>query len=185
VEARVVARTEAEETAWVEARDETGELALRKGWPSMFRDYLGDSERYRGCFSGEWYLTGDLVRCDEDGYFRFVGRLDDVIKSAGHLVGPVEVEHALLEHVAVGEVGVVGRPDPVAGEVVKAFVSLAPGHDPTPETAKAILAHGRARLGAALAPKEVEFLESLPRTHSGKIMRKALREGAIQREQDA
>ena len=98
----------------VEEPGEQGELVLRPGWPSMFRGYLGEEERYRKCFAGGWYLTGDLVRRDADGYFWFVGRGDDVIKSAGHLIGPFEVESALLEHPAVAEAGVIGKPDPVA-----------------------------------------------------------------------
>ena len=104
-----------------------GELALRRGWPSMFRGYLGEAERYEKCFAGDWYLSGDLAMRDADGYFWFVGRGDDVIKSAGHLIGPFEVESALMEHPAVAEAGVIGKPDPVAGELVKAFVVLRPG----------------------------------------------------------
>ena len=107
----------------VESPEEQGELVLRPGWPSMFRGYLGEEERYRRCFAGGWYLSGDLVRRDADGYYWFVGRGDDVIKSAGHLIGPFEVESALLAHPAVAEAGVIGKPDPVAGEIVKAFVS--------------------------------------------------------------
>ena len=105
-----------------------GELALRPGWPSMFRGYLNEEQRYRKCFVGGWYLTGDLARRDADGYFWFVGRADDVIKSSGHLIGPFEVESTLMEHPAVAEAGVIGKPDPVAGEVVKAFVSLKPAY---------------------------------------------------------
>jgi acetyl-CoA synthetase len=101
---------------------ERGELVLRAGWPSMFRGYLGEEARYQRCFAADWYLTGDLVRRDEDGYYWFVGRGDDVIKSAGHLIGPFEVESTLLAHPAVAEAGVIGKPDPVAGEIVKAFV---------------------------------------------------------------
>ncbi|WP_457754754.1 FAD-dependent monooxygenase [Streptomyces rochei] len=112
---------------------DAGELALRPGWPSMFRGYLHDDERYEAAFADGWYLTGEVVRRDADGWYWFVGRADDVIKSAGHLIGPFEVESALLEHPAVAEVGVIGRPDPVAGNVVKAFVSLAHGAEPTPE----------------------------------------------------
>ena len=111
----------------IDEPDVDGELALRPGWPSMFRGYLHDDERYAACFAGGWYLTGDLARRDADGYFWFVGRADDVIKSAGHLIGPFEVESALMEHPAVAEAGVIGKPDPVAGEVVKAFVTLRPG----------------------------------------------------------
>ena len=103
-----------------------GELALRPGWPSMFRGYLNEDERYRKCFAGGWYLTGDLARRDADGYFWFVGRADDVIKSSGHLIGPFEVESTLMEHPAVAEAGVIGKPDPMAGEIVKAFISPLP-----------------------------------------------------------
>jgi acetyl-CoA synthetase len=152
-----------------------GELALAPGWPSMFRGYLGDDERYRACFSDGWYLTGDLVRKDADGYFWFVGRKDDVIKSAGHLIGPFEVESALLEHPAVAEAAAIGKPDPVALEAVKAFVSLKPGHAPTEALRLELIGFGRSRLGRAVAPKEIEFLPSLPRTRSGKIMRRLLK----------
>ena len=111
----------------IEAPDETGELALRPGWPSMFRGYWKDSERYRKCFADGFYLTGDLARRDADGYYWFMARKDDVIKSAGHLIGPFEVESALLEHPAVAEAAVIGKPDPLILETVKAFVSLKPG----------------------------------------------------------
>jgi acetyl-CoA synthetase len=153
---------------------ETGELALRAGWPSMFRGYLGEEQRYRACFAGGWYLSGDLARVDDDGYFWFVGRADDVIKSAGHLVGPFEVETALMEHPAVIEAGVIGKPDPLAGEIVKAFVTLRPGFDPTEDLELEILAFGRRRLGA-IAPKEISFDQHLPHTSSGKVMRRLLK----------
>ncbi len=159
----------------VDAPDTEGELALRRGWPSMFRAYLHDEERYAKCFVGEWYLTGDLARRDADGYFWFVGRADDVIKSSGHLIGPFEVESALLEHPAVAEAGVIGKPDPVALEIVKAFVSLKPGREPSEALARELLGFARTRLGPAVAPKEIAFLPSLPRTRSGKIMRRLLK----------
>jgi acetyl-CoA synthetase len=155
--------------------DTEGELALRVGWPSMFRGYLGQEERYQKCFAGDLYLTGDLARRDADGYFWFVGRADDVIKSAGHLIGPFEVESVLMEHAAVAEAGVIGKPDPVVGEVVKAFVSLKKGIEPSEELRMALLGHARKRLGAAVAPKEIAFLAALPRTRSGKIMRRLLK----------
>ena len=154
---------------------EQGELALRPGWPSMFRAYLHDEERYRRCFEGGWYLTGDLARRDSDGYYWFVGRCDDVIKSAGHLIGPFEVESALLEHPAVAEAGVIGKPDEVIGEVVKAFVSLKAGHEPGDPLRKELLGFARTRLGPAVAPREIDFCESVPRTRSGKIMRRLLK----------
>jgi acetyl-CoA synthetase len=152
----------------------SGELALRPGWPSMFRGYLDDPDRYHRCFLDGWYLTGDLARRDPDGYFWFVGRADDVIKSAGHLIGPFEVESALMEHPAVVEAGVIGKPDPVAGEVVKAFVSLRPGFEPSEELRRELVAFGRRRLGS-VAPREVVFDQNLPHTRSGKVMRRLLR----------
>jgi acetyl-CoA synthetase len=162
------------------AADEQGELALRPGWPSMFRAYLNDPQRYARCFDGGWYLSGDLARRDADGYFWFVGRADDVIKSAGHLIGPFEVESALLEHAAVAEAGVIGKPDPVAGEIVKAFVCLRAGHVASPELQLELLGFARKRLGATVAPKEIEFVADLPRTRSGKIMRRVLRARELQ-----
>jgi acetyl-CoA synthetase len=152
-----------------------GELALRPGWPSMFRGYLNEPERYERCFAGGWYLSGDLARRDEDGYIWFVGRGDDVIKSAGHLIGPFEVESALMEHPAVAEAGVIGKPDPVVGEVVKAFVTLKVGIEPTEELRLELIGFGRKRLGAAVAPKEIAFATNLPKTRSGKIVRRVLR----------
>lgn len=152
-----------------------GELALRPGWPSMFRGYLHEEERYQKCFADGWYLTGDLAKRDADGYFWFVGRADDVIKSSGHLIGPFEVESALLEHPAVAEAGVIGKPDPMAGEIVKAFVSLKATHSPSDDLRRELLGFARKRLGAAVAPKEIDFVTSVPKTRSGKIMRRLLK----------
>jgi acetyl-CoA synthetase len=159
----------------LEAPDQQGELALRRGWPSMFRGYLHEDERYARCFAGDWYLTGDIARRDADGYYWFVGRADDVIKSSGHLIGPFEVESALLAHPAVAEAGVIGKPDPVAGEMVKAFVSLKPAVQASEALRRELLAFVRVRLGTAVAPKEIDFLEGLPRTRSGKILRRLLK----------
>ncbi|HYM33223.1 MAG TPA: acetate--CoA ligase [Candidatus Cybelea sp.] len=159
----------------VTSPDEQGELALRPGWPSMFRAYLDNPERYAKCFADSWYLTGDLARRDADGYYWFVGRSDDVIKTSGHLVGPFEVESVLMEHPAVAEAGVIGKPDPVAGEVIKAFVTLKTGWAANEELRRDLLAHARKRLGAVVAPKEIDFKPNLPRTRSGKIMRRLLR----------
>ena len=155
--------------------DEVGELALKPGWPSMFRAYLHEEERYRKCFAGGWYLTGDLAKQDGDGYFWFIGRSDDVIKSAGHLIGPFEVESALMEHPAVAEAGVIGKPDAMIGEIVKAFVALKKGFKPTDALRKELLGHARSRLGPAVAPREIEFRDSVPKTRSGKIMRRLLK----------
>ena len=152
-----------------------GELALRPGWPSMMRAYLNEEERYRKCFVGGWYLTGDLAMRDEEGYYWFVGRADDVIKSAGHLIGPFEVESALMEHPAVAEAGVIGIPDPTIGEVVKAYVALKNGVKPSEALRKELLGHARKRLGPAVAPKDIAFRQNLPKTRSGKIMRRLLK----------
>jgi acetyl-CoA synthetase len=152
-----------------------GELALQPGWPSMFRGYLNEEERYRKCFRGGWYLSGDLAKCDADGFFWFVGRSDDVIKAAGHLISPFEVESALMTHPAVSQAGVIGVPDAVAGTAVKAFVELKAGQVASESLRKDILAHARRQLGAAIAPREIAFSEQLPRTRSGKIMRRLLR----------
>ena len=152
-----------------------GELALRPGWPSMFRGYWGEEERYRKCFADGFYLTGDLARCDADGYYWFVGRKDDVIKTSGHLIGPFEVESVLLEHPSVAEAGVIGKPDPVALEIVKAFVSLKNGYEPSEALRRELLGFARKQLGAAVAPKEIEFRAKLPRTRSGKILRRLLK----------
>ena len=141
----------------------------------MFRGYLNDDVRYRRSFADGWYLTGDLARRDADGYFWFIGRGDDVIKSAGHLIGPFEVESALMEHPAVAEAGVIGKPDPIAGEIVKAFVALKTGFEKSEALRKDLLAHARRRLGAAVAPKEIDFRPTLPKTRSGKIMRRLLK----------
>jgi len=174
VEADIVRRTESG-IEFVRNPDEEGELALKAGWPSMFRGYLHEDERYRKCFRDGWYLSGDLARRDADGYYWFVGRADDVIKSAGHLIGPFEVESALMEHPAVAEAGVIGVPDPMVGEMVKAFVSLKEGFSPSEGLEMELLAHARKRLGAAVAPKQIEIKPSLPKTRSGKIMRRLLK----------
>ncbi len=152
-----------------------GHLALRPGWPSMMRAYLHEDERYRKCFLDGWYLSGDLAMRDTDGYYWFVGRDDDVIKSSGHLIGPFEVESALMEHPAVAEAAVIGIPDETAGEVVKAFVALKHGYEPGEELELDLLGHARRRLGPAVAPKQIAFRANLPKTRSGKIMRRLLK----------
>lgn len=152
-----------------------GNLALRPGWPSMFRTYWRKDELYQSRFKNGWYITGDRAKRDEEGYFWFVGRADDVINTAGHLVGPFEVESVLIEHPAVAEAGVIGKPDPIAMEVVKAFVSLKDGHDPSEELRHDIQKFVMKRLSIAAAPREIEFIASLPKTRSGKIMRRLLK----------
>jgi acetyl-CoA synthetase len=154
---------------------EIGELALRPGWPSMMRTYLHEQARYEKCFQNGWYLSGDLAMRDKDGYFWFVGRADDLIKSSGHLIGPFEIESALIEHDAVAEAAVIGLPDETAGEIVKAFVTLNPGQVPSEDLEREIRGHARKQLGAAVAPREIVFRKTLPKTRSGKIMRRLLK----------
>ena len=175
IDACIVRRTDDGGTAPVETPNVEGELAIRSGWPSMFRGYLNNDDRYRRAFAGDWYLTGDLAKRDADGYYWFVGRADDVIKSAGHLIGPFEVENVLMEHPAVAEAGVIGKPDPIVGAVVKAFVSVKKGQNPDDALRRELLGHSRKKLGAAVAPKEIEFVDVLPHTRSGKIMRRLLK----------
>ncbi len=175
ISAAIVRRREDGATDVIQEPGREGEIALRPGWPSMFRAYWNEPERYARCFAGGFYLTGDLARQDADGYFWFVGRSDDVIKTSGHLIGPFEVESVLLAHPAVAEAGVIGKPDPVALEVVKAFVSLKDGCTPDENLRRELLGFARARLGAVVAPKEIAFLSALPRTRSGKIMRRLLK----------
>ncbi len=175
IEAAVARRGDGGQVEFVEDPDRPGELVLRAGWPSMFRGYLDEPERYGKCFQDGWYFSGDLVTCDEDGYFWFVGRADDIIKTSGHMVGPFEVESVLMEHPAVAEAGVIGKPDAMAMEVVKAFVSLKPGHTATDDLRRDLTAHARRRLGAAIAPKEIAFADTLPKTRSGKIARRVLK----------
>ena len=141
----------------------------------MFRGYLHEEERYRKCFAGDWYLTGDLAKRDADGYFWFVGRADDVIKSSGHLIGPFEVESALMEHPAVAEAGVIGKPDPMALEIVKAFVCAEAGFEARRRcgaNCSASRASGSARRSRR---RKSTFCRGLPKTRSGKIMRRLLK----------
>jgi len=175
IAAAIVKRTLDGGVAVIDAPDTDGELALRPGWPSMFRAYLHEEQRYKKCFADGFYLSGDLARRDAEGYFWFIGRSDDVIKTAGHLIGPFEVESALLEHPAVAEAGVIGKPDPVALEIVKAFVSLKPGYEASAALQLELMGFARKRLGSAVAPREIAFLATLPRTRSGKIMRRLLK----------
>ena len=154
---------------------EEGNLAGKTPWPSMFQDYWEQRERYDSRFVAGWYLTGDEAYRDSDGYYWFIGRSDDVINTAGHLVGPFEVESALIEHPAVAEAGVIGKPDPIAMEVVKAFVSLKEGYEPSTELQRELMGFARQKLAAAVAPREIEIIDSLPKTRSGKIMRRLLK----------
>jgi acetyl-CoA synthetase len=159
--------------------NETGEIVLRPRWPSMFSGYLHNEQRYRQSFAGGWYFSGDQAYRDAQGYFWFVGRSDDIIKSSGHLISPFEVECALNSHPAVMQSAVIGLPDPVAGQIVHAVIELKPDHAADEEVRRSIVAHGRRLLGAAIAPRGIDFVASLPRTRSGKIMRRLLRARAL------
>lgn len=155
--------------------DQQGLLALKPPWPSMFRTYWQNEGAYESKFKGGWYLTGDRARVDSDGYFWFMGRDDDVINTGGHLVGPFEIESALLEHEAVAEGAAIGKPDPVNMEVVKAFVALKPGFEANRKLEMSIMNFIRKRLSPLAMPQEIEFRDKLPKTRSGKIMRRLLR----------
>ncbi|MFW2336023.1 AMP-binding protein [Ilumatobacter sp.] len=160
--------------------DRVGMIAIRPGWPSMFRAYLNAPERYRSAFADGWYLSGDLARRDADGAFWFVGRADDVIKTAGHLIGPFEVERVLNAHPDVTASGVYGVPDDTAGEVIHAEVVLRDGVDAEAEdTVRSLRAHARRTLGAALSPRSITPVATLPITRSGKVMRRLLRARAL------
>jgi acetyl-CoA synthetase len=152
-----------------------GVIGLRPGWPSMIRGYRNNAAGYAKKFANGWYLTGDRATVDADGYFWFVGRDDDVINTGGHLVGPFEIESALLEHPAVAESAAVAKPDPVNMEVVKAFVALKPGFAPGDDLELEIMNFVRKRLSPLAMPQEIAFVASLPRTRSGKILRRVLR----------
>ncbi|MDW0112845.1 acetate--CoA ligase [Sporosarcina saromensis] len=153
-----------------------GNLAIKKGWPAMMRAIWNNPEKYDSYFlNDEWYVSGDSAYMDEDGYFFFQGRVDDVIMTSGERVGPFEVESKLLEHPAIVEAGVIGKPDPVRGEIIKAFVALQEGYEPSVELEEEIKQFVKKELAAHAAPREIEFKDKLPKTRSGKIMRRVLK----------
>ena len=153
-----------------------GNLAIKKGWPSMMKTIWNNHEKFESYFlPGDWYVSGDSAYMDESGYFWFQGRIDDVIMTSGERVGPFEVESKLLEHPAVAEAGVIGKPDPVRGEIVKAFIALRDGHEASNNLIEEIRQYVKTGLSAHAAPKEIEFKEKLPKTRSGKIMRRVLK----------
>lgn len=178
-------------------KGQTGNLALKPGWPGMMAKIWQRPQKYRSYFLEEvacqastelgrmsereakrrveWYITGDLAYEDKDGYFWFVGRADDVIKTAGERVGPFEVESALVEHPAVAEAGVIGKPDPIRGEIIKAFIALKPGYRKSEELKKKIALFVKKHLAGHAYPREIEFVDKLPKTRSGKIMRRYLK----------
>jgi len=154
-----------------------GNLAIRKGWPSMMIAIWNNPQKYESYFmpNGDWYVSGDSAYMDEDGYFWFQGRVDDVIMTSGERVGPFEVESKLVEHPAVAEAGVIGKPDPVRGEIIKAFIALREGYSPSDELIEEIRQFVKKGLAAHAAPREIEFRDKLPKTRSGKIMRRVLK----------
>jgi acetyl-CoA synthetase len=152
-----------------------GEVAVEVGNPGIFAGYWKNPELTAEVFSGKWYRTGDLVRIDEEGYFFFEGRADDIILSAGYRIGPFEVESALVSHPAVAEAAVVGSPHPERGEIVKAFVILTPGYEPSEELARELQNYVKEITAPYKYPREIEFVEELPKTSSGKIKRAELR----------
>ena len=174
----------------IEEPGKVGLIAFRPGWPSMFRRYLNMDDVYRSKFVGApegatpdelrtnpnvWYVSGDRASIDADGYYWFVGRDDDVINTGGHLVGPFEIESALIEHESVAEAAVVGKPDEINMEVVKAFVALQAGVEPSEELELDIMNFIRKKLSPLAMPQEIEFKDKLPKTRSGKILRRYLR----------
>jgi len=171
----VIAQVEGKSLQIITEPDIKGHLVLKKGFPSLFRTYIHDQDRYEKCFIGEWYLSGDLAKKDADGYFWFVGRADDIIKTSGHMVGPFEVESTLMRHPAVAEAAVIGKPEATIGELVKAFIVLKKGNHATEEMKMGIMGFARTEMGPAVAPKEIEFIENIPKTRSGKILRRLLK----------
>lgn len=170
-----IAEVDGDEFRLITEPEKQGHLVLKRNFPSIFRTYLHEEERYQKCFRGNWYLSGDLAKKDPDGYFWFVGRADDIIKTSGHMVGPFEVESNLMKHSAVAEVAVIGKPEPSIGELVKAFVVLKEGFEPNEERKLELIGFARKAMGPAVAPKEIEFVEGLPKTKSGKILRRLLK----------
>jgi len=153
-----------------------GNLVIKKGWPGMMRQIWGNKEKYDSYFKFDpWYMTGDSAYVDDEGYFFFEGRIDDVIKTSGERVGPFEVESALVEHPAVAEAGVIGKPDPIRGQIIKAFVTLRPGYPPSDKLKEEIMEYVKTHLAAHAKPREIEFMDKLPKTRSGKIMRRVLK----------
>jgi acyl-coenzyme A synthetase/AMP-(fatty) acid ligase len=158
---------------------DVGDIALRGSPPTLFAGYYKNDEETKAAYRGEYYLTGDRAQVDDHGYFWFVGRADDVISSGAYRIGPFEVESALLEHPAVMESAVVGSPDPDRGNVVKAFVVLRPGHEPSDALVRELQEHCKRVTAPYKYPREVEFVADLPKTRSGKIRRVELRQAEL------
>jgi acetyl-CoA synthetase len=164
-----------DEKGTVLGQGEEGNLAIRPGWPSMMRQIWKNPAKYNEYFKNGWYYTGDTAQIDKDGYFWYVGRADDVIKTSGERVGPFEVESALIEHPAVAEAGVIGKPDELRGNIIKAFIVLTPGYADSPQLKEEIQKFVKTKLAGHAYPREIEIVKTLPKTRSGKIMRRLLR----------
>ena len=152
-----------------------GNLSIKPGWPSMMQKIWMRPNKYKSYFEHGWYISGDRAFRDKDGYFWFIGRADDVIKTSGERVGPFEVESALVEHPSCIEAGVIGKPDPLRGEIIKAFVKLAPGFKGSENLKKELQKFIKRHLAGHAYPREIEFVDKLPKTRSGKIMRRLLK----------
>jgi acetyl-CoA synthetase len=152
-----------------------GNLAIKPGWPSMMKTIWRRPKKFKSYFIKGWYISGDRAFKDKDGYFWFIGRADDVIKTSGERVGPFEVESALVEHPAIIEAGVIGKPDPLRGEIIKAFVTLQEGFKPSEKLKEEIQIFIKKHLAGHAYPREIEFRDNLPKTRSGKIMRRMLK----------
>ncbi|VUT25630.1 MAG: Acetyl-coenzyme A synthetase [Candidatus Methanolliviera sp. GoM_oil] len=153
-----------------------GNLALKKGWPSMMKEIWKNEEKFRKYFKFDpWFISGDSAYIDEEGYFHFIGRVDDVINTSGERVGPFEVESRLIEHPAVIEAGVIGKPDPLRGEIIKAFVMLKDGANEGANLKRELMDFVKKGLAAHASPREIEFVKILPKTRSGKILRRVLK----------
>ena len=164
-----------DENGKVLAQGQEGNLALRPGWPAMMRQIWKNPARFNEYMRNGWYYTGDTAQIDKDGYFWYVGRADDVIKTSGERVGPFEVESALIEHPAIAEAGVIGKPDELRGNIIKAFVVLTPGYTDSPQLKEDIQKFVKSKLAGHAYPREIEVVKTLPKTRSGKIMRRLLR----------
>jgi len=164
-----------DENGKVLPQGDEGNLALRPGWPAMMRQIWKNPAKYNEYFRNGWYYTGDTAQVDKDGYYWYVGRADDVIKTAGERVGPFEVESALIEHPAVAEAGVIGKPDQLRGNIIKAFIVLTPGYKDSPQLKEEIQKFVKTKLAGHAFPREIEIVDKLPKTRSGKIMRRLLR----------
>ena len=156
-------------------RGQIGHLAIRTPWPGLMKAIWNNPKKYEAYFKNKWYNSGDTAYQDNDGYFWFKGREDDMIKSAAERISPFEIESVLVSHPGVAEAGVIGKPDRIFGQIVKAFVLLKPGFAPTNSLKRSLVRHVRKRLATFEVPREIEFVKKLPKTRSGKIMRRVLR----------